>query len=314
VEDDIESRLTATAEALREFEFAGTRRERLRQGIVDHERHLASLREELAGEESDVAKLEGFSLTRLLVTLRGERQDALARERAEADLVRYRLAEIEARLMAIVGEEAANQTRLDLLTDAPAAYAAALDEKERLLTARKDPRSARLLETADERGRCRAELKEITEAQRAATSAAEALAEVDSKLGSAGSWSTYDTFFGGGLIGSAIKHSRLDDAAEAAARADRCLALLRTELADVGAADMAAPQLGITELTRFVDIVFDNIFTDLSVRSRIQDAQWSVDRCRRLVAQIRSNLDRRAEVVRARLAELERQRRELLTG
>jgi hypothetical protein len=63
-----------------------------------------------------------------------------------------------------------------------------------------------------------------------------------------------------------MKHSRLDEAAQAAAYADRCLAVLRTELADVPGLSLTAPQLAVDGLTRFVDVWFDNIFTDLAVR------------------------------------------------
>ena len=93
-----------------------------------------------------------------------------------------------------------------------------------------------MLALAGERGRLHGELTEIAEAQQAAAEATDALKQVRSRLGSASAWSAYDTFFGGGAIASAVKHSRLDDAADAAARADQCLAVLRTELADVGEA------------------------------------------------------------------------------
>jgi hypothetical protein len=44
--------------------------------------------------------------------------------------------------------------------------------------------------------------------------------------------------------------------------------VLRTELADVDGMALTAPQLAVDGLTRFVDIWFDNIFTDLAVRDR----------------------------------------------
>jgi hypothetical protein len=40
--------------------------------------------------------------------------------------------------------------------------------------------------------------------------AREALDDVAERLGKASSWSTYDTFLGGGAISSAMKHDRLD--------------------------------------------------------------------------------------------------------
>jgi hypothetical protein len=75
-----------------------------------------------------------------------------------------------------------------------------------------------------------------------------------------------------GAISSTFKHNRLDQAAEAAAQADRCLAVLRTELADVGET-AATRYVSVEGLTRFVDVWFDNIFTDLAVRDHIKQAQ-----------------------------------------
>jgi hypothetical protein len=312
--DDIEARLAAAAEALREHELAGARKDELRRRAASLEQQIAGLRKKLRDEQADVRRLEGPSLTRLIVALRGDREDALARERAEAEAAGYRVAEAEARLAAIAREERAEGARLTSLTGAHAAYAAVLDEKEGLLAGGDDARGPRLLELADERGRLTGELKELGEAHRAAGSATQALGHLTSRLGSAENWSTYDTFFGGGMIASAIKHSRLDEAADAAAAADRSLALLRTELADVDGATVTAPRLEITELTRFVDIFLDNIFTDFSVLNRIEQAQQRVAECARLVSTVESAVVRRGRAVRTRLAELDRERRQLLTG
>ncbi|GIJ24957.1 hypothetical protein Vqi01_01190 [Micromonospora qiuiae] len=134
------------------------------------------------------------------------------------------------------------------------------------------------------------------------------------KLDSASGWSTYDTFFGGGMMASAMKHSRLDDAAQAAARAERCLAALRTELADVPGIDVIAPRLAVGGLTRFVDIWFDNIFTDLAVRERITQAVHHVEQCRRLVSDVRVRLAQRAARDPATLSAIENERKHLLAS
>lgn len=176
------------------------------------------------------------------------------RERAEADGARLAVAEAQARLDAVAREHDAECARLDRLAGARREYAAALDAKERYLHEHGDPRAARLLALADERGRLAAESRELTEAAHAATEAAQALSRAQASLGSASSWSTYDTFFGGGLISSAIKHSRLDDAAAAAAYADRRLAVMRTELADVQEYTPVVTEVAVDVLTRFADI------------------------------------------------------------
>lgn len=311
--DDLEQRLAAAAGAVREHELTAQRCTELRERIDELAAQLATLRAQQQEEDRDVARLEGLSLTRIVASLRGARDDALAREQAEADAARYRVAEAGARLDTLRREYEAAQVRLDQLATAPRSYAGLLDDKERHLRGSADPRGRRLLELADERGRLTGELREVGEAQRAAAAAQHALATLDGKLGSADGWSTYDTFLGGGALGSAVKHSALDEAAQAAAYADRCIAVLRTELADVGGVTLTAPQLTVTGTTKFVDIWFDNLFTDLAVRDRIKRAQQNVARCTRLVEQVRARLAQRAEQADARMATIGKERHLLLT-
>jgi hypothetical protein len=313
VADDIERRLATAAEALREYEVTSGRCADLRRRIDETSKQLAALRSQHAREREDVERLEGLSLTRVLASLRGARADTLERERAEADAARYRVAEAEGRLEALRREYDAAEARRGQLAAAPRTYASVLDDKERHLAQSGDPRRVRLLELADERGRLTGQMHELTEAMRAARTAEQALSQVREKLGSASGWSTYDTFFGGGLISSAIKHSRLDEAAQAAARADRCLAVLRTELADVGDMDLTVSNLAVDGLTRFVDVWLDNIFTDLAVREQIKQAEQNVARAMRLVHEVQRRLDQRAAQAHARLATIETERHDLLT-
>jgi hypothetical protein len=277
------------------------------------ERELASRQAQQADEQRDVERLEHFSMTSVLAALRGSRSESLERERAEADAARFRVAEAAARLDAVRREYSAAQARLAKLSAVPGRYQALLAEKEQALTTSVDPRGRRLLELAEERGRLSSEARELAEAAQAARRAGIALGEVRSKLASAGSWSTYDTFLGGGMIASAIKHQRLDDAARAAAVADQQLTILRTELADVAGLPVDAPRLAISDTTRFFDVWFDNIFTDLRVRDHIRQAQGRVSAAAARVEQVGSQLTAQLRASNARLAEIEAERASLLS-
>lgn len=309
--DDIEGRLFRLAALRREREIVDARAADLRQRIGVGETELAELRRMHAVEQRDVDRLEGLSLSRVVVALRGSRAETLDRERAEANMARYRVAEAEARLATLERELAVVDTRRGELATVPAQYATAIDDKERHILATGRPGARELMALAEERGRTEAELRELDEAARAADTAVQALAEVGRHLDSAGSWSAYDTFFGGGAIVSSFKHDRLDSAARAAAYADRCLAMLRTELADVG---LAAPlgNVSVDGLTRFVDVWFDNIFTDMAVRDRIKRAQSNVEHAQRMVAGIRRNVRTRQVSAGTRWDELARARHDLL--
>ncbi|GAB1640760.1 hypothetical protein [Krasilnikovia sp. MM14-A1259] len=310
---DIEELLFTLAGFRREREILTERRAELQRRHDEQATDLGALLRRYALEQRDVDRLEGLSLTRVWAALRGARyrQDALARERAEADAARYRAAEAQDRLDAIGRELAAADTRLAQLAEVPARYAAAIDEKERYVRAAGGASAARLLALAEERGRTEAELRELGEAQQAAENARQALTAVQHNLNSAADWSAYDTFLGGGILASSFKHHRLDNAARAAAYADRCLAVLRTELADVG---IVAPvgRVGVRGTTRFVDVWFDNIFTDMAVRDHIKKARRNVAESLRMLTAVHQDVAARTATAHARLAELGRARHDLL--
>jgi hypothetical protein len=74
----------------------------------------------------------------------------------------------------------------------------------------------------------------------------------------------------------------------------------------------SAPTLAVDGLTRFVDVWFDNVFTDFAVGSRIKQAQRNVTRSLQMVSEADSRLEDHAAQMTARLATIEADRRNLL--
>ena len=311
--DEIEQRLTAAAQAAREYVLCrqqhGQQSVREKAAAAD----LEAARQEYAGEEKDVERLEHLSLTRVLASLHGSRDDALAREKAEAEAARYKIAQAQQRLDSARAELESLQKRLVQMAGVPEAYTDALAAKEQYLTHSADPRGAQLLALADERGRMVAELNELYRARDDACAAVHALGEVQDRLGTAANWSTFDTYFDHGMIANAIKHDRIDQAAQAADTADRRLAALRTDLAELGGYEPTAPRLEIGGGFKFADIFFNNIFTDLAVGRQIRDAQDNVDRSLQQVQALQSRLTDQIGAVTERLHAMDRERQQVLT-
>ncbi len=148
----------------------------------------------------------------------------------------------------LIEEQQQIADRLKALRGVDAEHEAALAAKEAAVAAVPgDPRAAELAELAGTRGGLDAQAKEVDEAIDAARSAAAALVTVSDHLGSASSWSTFDTWLGGGALASMAKHDRLDQVQRAATYAEGKMALLRRELADVGSVGGVVPSLGITK-------------------------------------------------------------------
>lgn len=275
---------------------------------------VTDARTRLADEHADVAAFESVSMTRILAGLRGRRDAELDRERAEAAAAEYAVAEAEARLAAEEREVASLEARVAEHGDLDARRTALLDQREQEVRA--DPAatdaSERLTALVDRVGELTARTNQLAEADAAGRAAHQALEEAARHLGSAGSWATYDTFFGGGLLADMAKHDRLDRAGALLQRADGALRSLATELADVGIGPVEG--VGITELTRALDVWFDNIFSDWAVRDRIAQASDRVQQLLAQVAAIGQELARRQQDTAEQLASCEAERERLLTS
>ena len=115
------------------------------------------------------------------------------------------------------------------------------------------------------------------------------------------------------MFADMAQHSRLDEAAQAAAEADRRMAALRTELTDLEKTASVSEPITISAATKFVDLWLSNIFTDLAVRDRIKQGQENVAKSLRLVSDVQEQLTTRSARAQARLTAIGVQRRDLLT-
>jgi hypothetical protein len=285
---------------------ATTHREQLARDRV------AEARRRLATETVEVAELESMSMTRILASLRGSRHGDLDRERAEARAAEYALADAQSRLDVEQRERESLEQRIAAYGDLEARRDQLVRRREAEVHA--DPahadRSARLTELAGRVGELRARGVQVEEADAAGREAHAVLQQTAQHLGSAGSWSTYDTFFGGGIVSSMVKHDKLDRAAALMRQADAALARLGTELADVGID--AVGDLGITSMTRALDIWFDNIFSDWAVRERIGQASERVHALLQRLQEVGQRLATMRQEVESGLAEVETERERLL--
>lgn len=126
--------------------------------------------------------------------------------------------------------------------------------------------------------------KELEEAIRAGERVGVSLNQAYDHLKSASNWGTFD-IFGGGLITDIAKHSKIDDARSSLAKAQRELRAFHTELADVSMNISISIDIG--SFTTFADYFFDDIFSSISVKSKITDAQNNVSTA---IKQVRSTL------------------------
>ncbi|WP_173058993.1 hypothetical protein [Phytohabitans houttuyneae] len=303
--DDVE-RVAAAAAAFRAHEVAAERRRDLEERIDRLSRQLSDLRDELADQRDG---RRGW-LSGLLTTLRGHREEALGRQHIRREAAQHRVAEAEAHLQMMRGEHIAVLARLQELASAPATYRAVLADYQHLSQSG-DPRAQRLLELADERGRLNEDLADLDKALQAADAAEQALEAVDRKLGRASGWSTVD-ILSRGTPADGIKYTYIEEAADVAAHADRCLAVLRTELTNIEQVPPATAHLAVDAMTWSLDVGWDATVTNVAVDGRIDRARDNIAVWAHRVRRAQQRLHQRAADTRERLASIEAERSRLL--
>lgn len=305
--------LEAALEAVRDHERVSAHLARAAQAEEAARDAAAVARQGLGAEHADVRRLESFSATRIWATLCGRRDTDLDRERAELQAAEYAAARAGAWLATSREETERVRRELDALGDVAARRERALAAKEEWLRSTPGPSGVELSRIAAEVATAHSALAEVAEAAGAASSAASHLAAATASLDSAGGWSTYDTFFGGGLLTDAIKYDRMDEAERLLQAADRALRHLAVELRDVGVQG-AVDGLAVDGLTQALDVWFDNVFSDWAVRNRIEQARDRAHEALRTVEEVRRQLAAREVDLRTRRDHLLGHREQLLAA
>ncbi len=270
--------------------------------VLTRRRELDELQRQHVVERADVRRLERLSPTRLWATLRGEAEERLAIEKAEADAAGRAAVAAQQRLDPAVSAAQRVKAERAQLGNADLAYREAVSVFEAALQEAGGTTASKITAVVDELGRVSEESREIDEASRALHHARAALAEAYRLLDSAGGWATYDTFFNGGFVADLVKHSRIDEATQAFVQVNRALEGLSRELADIDAPALRGVE--ISESLAVFDVLFDNIFSDWMVRDRIAQAKnQAIDLAARLDDLARYLTDRASDAAH-RTAEL----------
>lgn len=273
------ARLDETTAARAEQRRLTSRLTALGQEIAVAQAECERLDSAAASEQADVRRLEQFSPTRIWAGMRGKIADNLTREQAEAEAAAFAAARARDHLDTLHAEGASLTRERDALGDADGAFTAALAEMADAVSADSNaPADVRAIgEEARQRLDAIQYRRQAEEALAAGSDALDRLYAARKELGSAQNWSTWDTWGGGGVISSMAKHSKLDAASAKLQEASQALGVLTRELQDVDVSLPGVESPIIDNLSRGIDIWFDNIFTDFGIQDQIHQAGAQLD-------------------------------------
>lgn len=131
--------------------------------------------------------------------------------------------------------------------------------------------------------------KEVKEAIGAGERALSSLRAAARELAKARNWGLVD-IFGGGLLTSIIKHSKISNASSCMDAARNDIRVFEKELRDVAVYQELRIEIG--DFLTFADFFFDNFLVDFMVQSKITEAgrqvEQAIGRVEQLLLQLRT--------------------------
>lgn len=298
----LDERLTEVKEDIRHKQKLEKDLLQIKESLAAEREKYANLNKQLLKEGRDVKKLEGLSLSGLFLTILGSKEAQLEKERQEYLAAKLRYDECRSEIDALEGKERDTIKQLALLEGLEAKYRELLAEKEAVILSGQGGQARLLLELSEELGELKANQKELQEAIEAGNHALLQLKKVQDSLGSAQGWGVWD-ILGGGLIATAIKHSRIDDARQHVHSAQQALHWFIRELKDVNPHLQTDITIDIGGFATFADYFFDGLIMDWIVQSRINESLNNVNNLVRGVSHTLRNLQQELHIVQNRLAE-----------
>ncbi len=269
----------------------------------------SDLKEHLDREKVDVEKLEGMTLTALMSTLAGTKEEKLQKEKQEVVTAKLKYDEAVEAVKSLEQEREVCISKLKAIGDPTAAFEQLMKEKEELIIDQQSELSQKLFDAFDREVEQKELIKEIKEAVDAGKEVMTPLIAAAEALEKAKGWGTFD-MLGGGAVSTFAKHNHMDNAKDAIHRAEHKLKNFQTELSDLG--QYGAMTLDVSGLLTFADYFFDGIVVDWMVQDKIKSSLQKVNNQIQEVEQMMTRLEREKEQADKRLKEIQQERIEMV--
>jgi len=267
------------------------------------------LLEILKSEQEDVDKLTSMSLTNMMITLTGKKEDRLDQEKQEVAAAQLKYEEAKQTVEDIEAEVRELHKRIGEVVDAEREYQDLLLEKEKLMKDDESYLTPQLYEISEKKADCQALKAELDEAIQAGKRVKNTLFSAEESLEKAAGWGTFD-MLGGGMISTAVKHNHIDDAKDYIHQAQFQMRTFEKELNDVD--EGSEWGIDISNMLKFADFFFDGFISDFMVQGRINESLDQVKAQARDVDQLIHSLHTTYDNTERELQTIELERKDIL--
>jgi len=247
--------------------------ERAKQDIYKHSIALNHIRTKLD-------KLEGFSFMNMIRTWTGQQDELRAEKIDKAAVLELKINEAKKMQEDLTIDLAQAESKLTQINEQHLQVALnRLNAKKKGYLQIHEPEQAKKLEQlAHEEIVTKQLIIELKEAEEAGENALTKLGQAAASLHSANGFSTWDTFLGGGLIATHLKHDALNQSENYLHDAQIALQRFHNELLDIHDLSTKSLHVETDGFVKFADYFFDDIFSAWSVHSKISTAREQVSR------------------------------------
>ncbi|AJS61263.1 hypothetical protein [Paenibacillus sp. IHBB 10380] len=298
--EDLNLRLAVVKEKGRNYEKWEQRLQALEIERAEQEEQAGRWRKKLSEEENDVDRLMGMTLSNLIYSMIGKKEEKLEREQIEVLEVKLKYDESVRTLEDIEKQMDNIRYNLERISDWEVEYEHIMREKEQYIV----HHSRELVDIAEAQTDLTLRLKELKEAINAGISVMDSLDNAVEGLKSASHWGTYD-MLGGGMISTHIKHNHIDEAMDYVHEARKGMGHFEKELNDIQMS--LSVDIDIGAILTFSDYFFDGIIADWMVQGRIQDTLSNVENKATAISQLLGRLDEEYDSLELELVDTKRQ-------
>lgn len=262
----------------------------------------------LKKEEADVRKLEGLSLTAMFHQALGSKDQKLNKEKQEFLVVQLKYDQCQHSVISLEREISYRERQIKELGDPDTQYAFILKQKESLIL---EGENKQLAQISEKLAGLNSDIKEFKEAITAGKAVLDKVETVISQFKSAGNWGVAD-LIGGGIIVTAVKHSKIDKAKAAVHDVQHLLGRFQRELSDLQISPGSQLAVEISSFQTFADYIFDGLIFDWVVQSKIKRSLDNASDMKGKMLKIMSDLEIQFKISQKRKKETEASRQTLI--
>ncbi|MCB2289336.1 hypothetical protein LGK97_06100 [Clostridium sp. CS001] len=272
---------------------------------------LELLEQSLMREEGDIRKLEGLSIASIFYSVLGNKTEHINKEKKEFLEAKLKYEDCKHQLLHLKEEEENVKGKIKAIGMPEYDYEILLKKIEEVIINIDMEKASKLSELSDTQADLNHNIKEVKEAINSGNNVLDALNGMISSLKSAEGWGTWD-MLGGGAIATMVKHSKIDEAKDAASEVQSCLNSFNRELADVSQISSVNLGIDISSFETFADYFFDGLISDWMVQSKIKNSLSNTIEKKRSVENIIYKLQSELKELICKLEDSIRIRKEII--